>query len=503
MKLAELTEKAGLSAFYKSEAESGIDDAGETEITGISYNSQKTKPGDLFVCVRGFSSDGHKYASAAEAAGAAAILAEDRLDGISVPVVYINDGHDGRKALSAVSAAFFGAPSDKMTVFGITGTNGKTTISYLLRAIVEAAGHECGVLGTIAYIYGGRTFESVNTTPESFELQRMFYEMQHDCGIKYCAMEVSSHSLALCRTDDVSFDYSVFTNLTPDHMDFHHDFEDYYAAKKKLFEQTSGCSVINVDDRYGRRLYNELLEEGKKVTSCAIDDSEDNKAYYRAGIISSSAAGTDAEIYAGEEKLGRLHINTPGRFSVANALCAAAVTLEAGISWDAVKAGIEQTQGVAGRFESVANSRGIPVIVDYAHTPDALEKVIKTAREFTEGRIITVFGCGGDRDATKRPLMGRAAGELSDYCVVTSDNPRTEDPESIIADIIPGIEATGCEYIVQPDRRRGIKKALSVWTPGDTVIIAGKGHENYQIIGTVKTHFDDRETAMQIIEQEL
>ena len=209
------------------------------------------------------------------------------------------------------------------------------------------------------------------------------------------------------------------------------------------------------------------------------------------------------EITAGEKKLGVMHINTPGRFSVSNALCAAAITLEAGISWDAVKAGIEQTPGVAGRFESVANSKGIPVIVDYAHTPDALEKVIKTAREFTQGRVITVFGCGGDRDATKRPLMGKVSGELSDYCVVTSDNPRTEDPDAIIADIIPGIDPTGCEYTVEHDRRRGIKKALREWKPGDTVIIAGKGHETYQIIGTVKTHFDDRETAMQIIEQEL
>lgn len=493
--LSELIKKAGLDGSADM-----TEAAGAAEIKGISYDSRKTQPGDLFVCVKGFSTDGHKYAAKAEAAGAAAILASDRLEGISIPVIYVDDGNDGRKALSAVSAAFFGRPSDSMTVFGVTGTNGKTTISYLLRAITEASGHECGVLGTIAYVYGGKTFESVNTTPESFELQRMFHEMKEDHGIKYCAMEVSSHSLALCRTDDISFDYSVFTNLTPDHMDFHHNFEDYYAAKKKLFEQTERCSVINTDDKYGKRLYNELLAEGRTVVACAIDD---DNAHYRAEIISASASGTDVEITAGEKKLGVMHINTPGRFSVSNALCAAAITLEAGISWDAVKAGIEQTPGVAGRFESVANSKGIPVIVDYAHTPDALEKVIKTAREFTQGRVITVFGCGGDRDATKRPLMGKVSGELSDYCVVTSDNPRTEDPDAIIADIIPGIDPTGCEYTVEHDRRRGIKKALREWKPGDTVIIAGKGHETYQIIGTVKTHFDDRETAMQIIEQEL
>jgi UDP-N-acetylmuramoyl-L-alanyl-D-glutamate--2,6-diaminopimelate ligase len=496
MKLSELIKNADIEGFITGNASA----SDTTEITGISYNSRKTQQGDLFVCVKGFSTDGHKYAADAEKAGAAAVLASEKLEGLSIPVIYADDGNGSRKVLSAVSAAFYGRPSDSMTVYGVTGTNGKTTISYLIRAIVEASGHECGVLGTIAYVYGGKTFDSVNTTPESFELQRMFHEMKEEYGIDYCSMEVSSHSLALSRTDDISFDYSVFTNLTPDHMDFHHNFEDYYASKKKLFEQTKVCSVINTDDEYGRRLYNELLSEGRKVVSCGTDDKD---AYYRAVIIETSASGTDVEITAGEKKLGHMHINTPGRFSVSNALCAAALAVESGISWNAAKAGIEQTKGVAGRFESVENSHGIPVIVDYAHTPDALEKIIKTAREFTKGRVITVFGCGGDRDATKRPLMGKAAGELSDFCVVTSDNPRTEDPDKIIEDIIPGIKATGCEYVVQPDRRRGIKKALSEWKQGDTVIIAGKGHENYQIIGTVKNWFDDKETALQIIEQEL
>ena len=494
MKLKELIEKAGLAG------QTGGADIPDVEITGISYNSRKTQPGDLFVCVKGFSTDGHKYAQSAAEAGAAAVAAAEPVEVSGAPVVCISDEMDGRHTLSALSAAFFGNPSDSMTVFGVTGTNGKTTISYLLRAIIEASGHACGVLGTIAYVYGGKTFESVNTTPESYELQRMFYEMKHDYATDYCAMEVSSHSLALSRTDSISFDYSAFTNLTPDHMDFHHDFEDYYAAKKKLFTQTKGSCVINTDDEYGKRLYNELLAEGKKAVSCGIGDQE---AFYRAVILDSSASGTDVEIMKGGEKLGTMHINTPGSFSVSNALCAAAVTLESGISWDAVKSGIEETKGVAGRFENVENSHGIPVIVDYAHTPDALVKVINTAREFTKGRVITVFGCGGDRDATKRTLMGKAAGELSDICVVTSDNPRTEDPDKIIEDIIPGIAATDCSYTVQPDRRRAIKKALTQWQPGDTVIIAGKGHENYQIIGTVKSYFDDKETALQIIEQEI
>lgn len=487
MKLADLLKNTGIECPDREK---------NTEITGVSYDSRNTKPGDLFVCIKGFTADGHKYAPEAKKAGAAAFIASDELK-TDAPVIYTSDC---RKALSAVSADFYGNPTKGIEIYGVTGTNGKTTITYLLRAIVEASGKECGVLGTIAYSYGGKTFESVNTTPESLELQRMFSEMKKDYATDVCAMEVSSHSLALSRTDDIDFDYSVFTNLTPDHMDFHADFEDYYAAKKKLFFQTGKCSVINTDDEYGERLYGELKKAGRNVRSCSLEKED---ADYRAVILESSAKGTDAEIYADGIKIGNIKINTPGKFSVANALCATAVTLESGISWEAVKAGIEQTKGVAGRFETVENSKGIPVIVDYAHTPDALEKVIKTAREFTKGRIITVFGCGGDRDSTKRPIMGETAGRYSDYCVVTSDNPRTEDPEKIIKDIIPGIEKTDASYDVIEDRRRAIKKAIKEYRDEDTVIIAGKGHETYQIVGTVKQHFDDRETAMQIIEQEI
>ena len=490
MKLAELL--ADTDAVCSTESEKNM------EITGISYDSRRTKPGDLFVCTRGFQSDGHAFARAAEEAGAAAIIAERIPDGIEkIPVFTVKDS---RKALSAVSADFFGRPSDDMLVFGVTGTNGKTTISYLLKSIVNAWGKECGVLGTIAYVYGGQSFESVNTTPESFELQRMFDEMHRRYGTDVCAMEVSSHSLALSRTDDISFDCSIFTNLTEDHMDFHRDFEDYYQAKKKLFLQTSGESVINIDDRYGRRLSEELQAEGKSVKTCGIHEED---AWYRAEILEKSVNGTLVKFWSGTELRGELNIRTPGMFSVENAVGAAGAALSAGIPWEAVKTGIESSRGVAGRFESVENSRQIPVIVDYAHTPDALENVLKTAREFTEKRIITVFGCGGDRDRAKRPLMGEAAGRYSDYCIVTSDNPRTEDPEAILADIIPGVESTACEYTVIEDRRRAIKKAVTEYRPGDVIIIAGKGHEDYQIIGTVKQHFDDRETALQIIEQEI
>ncbi len=469
----------------------------DKEISGISCDSRKTEPGNLFVCIKGYRSDGHMYAESAVQAGAVAVLAQDPIDTAGVPVFYLEDT---RKGLSAVSAEFFGRPSDSMTVFGVTGTNGKTTCTYLLCGIVETSGKECGLLGTIAYVYGGQRFESTNTTPESYDLQRMYHEMKSEHGIDVCVMEVSSHSLALSRTDDISFDYSIFTNLTPDHMDFHSDLEDYYQAKKKLFHQTGKMSVINIDDPYGARLAGELVEEGYPVVTCGVTSKD---ALYRAEVVQLSAAGTQTVLTKGDDTIGTVHINTPGAFSVSNALCVAAAALEAGIEWDAVQAGIEQVPGVAGRFEKVDNSKNMTVIVDYAHTPDALEKVIQTAREFTKEKVITVFGCGGDRDSSKRPLMGEAAGRLSDFCIVTSDNPRTEDPQAIIEDIVPGIDRTGCSYEVEPDRRLAIRKALKRWKEGDTVIVAGKGHEDYQIIGTIKQHFDDRETVQQIIEQEL
>ena len=469
----------------------------DPDITGISYDSRKTKPGDLFVCVKGFATDGHLYAGKAVKAGAGAVLAQDPVELQGVPVVYCPDTRHG---LAAVSAQFYGHPSEDMQVFGVTGTNGKTTITYLLQSILEQAGYECGVIGTIAYVYGGVSHDSTNTTPESLELQRMFYEMKTEAGTNACVMEVSSHALALSRTDEIAFDYGIFTNLTEDHLDFHRDFEDYFQSKKKLFLQTDKMNIVNIDDLYGQKLYRELKAAGRPVVSCSVADDD---AYYTANVLKASGDGTEAELFKDGTKLGVLKINTPGKFSVSNAVCAASAALEAGLPWEAVYEGIAKMGGVSGRFQKVENSKGMTVIVDYAHTPDALKKVILTAGEFTKGRIITVFGCGGDRDNAKRPLMGEEAGKYSDYCIVTSDNPRTEDPDAIIEQILPGIEGTGCSFEVEPDRRSAIRKALQMYQPDDTVIIAGKGHETYQIIGTVKHHFDDRETALEIMEKEL
>lgn len=487
MKLAELLEGTGVDYPEKWE---------NTEIRHIAYDSRKVGEGDIFVCIRGFQTDGHLYAKDAAKQGASVILAEEPIDVEGAKVLFHNDN---RRVLSQISENYFGRPSENIRVFAVTGTNGKTSITYLLKGIFEAAGEKNGVLGTIAYVFGEQKYESTNTTPESLELQHLFSKMAK-ADIEVCAMEVSSHSLALQRTANIRFNFGVFTNLTPDHMDFHKDFNEYYDAKKTLFDQVEKVSAINVDDSYGEKLYNELFADGRRVVSYSLNDK---RADYFGEVLDASVRGTNVKVYNNDMEIGEVHIETPGTFSVYNALGAVSIAAEAGYSWDVIKRGIESVKGVPGRFQLVRNSKNMAVVVDYAHTPDALEKVLQTAKEFTEGRLITVFGCGGDRDNTKRPMMGNVAGRLSDFCIITDDNPRTEDPEKIVADILPGIEETECKFIVIENRRRAIKKAISMYEPGDVVVIAGKGHENYQIIGTVKQYFDDCETAQQIIEQEI
>jgi len=463
------------------------------EISNIAYDSRKIRAGDIFICIRGYNTDGHLFAMDAAAKGAAVVVSEDDLQIDGVPVLRANDG---RMALSKISANFFGDPTRDFTVFGVTGTNGKTTITYMLRSVLESAGQDCGIIGTIAYQFGGKFYESVNTTPESYELQRLFAEMR-DEGVKNCVMEVSSHSLALSRAVDIHFDYAIFTNLTPDHMDFHRDLDDYFDSKKKLFYMTGKASSINIDDSYGRMLYDELSRNGKAAVSYSLEHKE---ADYYGEILSSTDKGSEIRLFRKGVDLGSVRIKTPGIFTISNAMATASICMEAGMSFAQVAKGIETLKGVPGRFELVENTKDMIVIVDYAHTPDALEKVLKTALGFKRGRLICVFGCGGDRDRKKRPLMGRAAGELADYCIITSDNPRTEDQSGITADIVGGIRETGCIYEVIENRYEAIKKAISLYNKGDILIIAGKGHEDYQIIGTVKTHFDDRETARGIIE---
>ncbi len=488
---------------------------GDVEVTGLTYNSKLVKRGYLFVCIKGFHTDGHIYAMDAAFHGASVIVCEEDIPIKAVPVLRVDNG---RRALSKLSANFYRNDGVPFHIYGITGTNGKTTIAYMLKSILEAAGSQCGMIGTIGHQVGSKEYEARNTTPESCDLHAMFAEMKEE-GVLNCVMEVSSHALALSKVDDVEFEGAVFTNLTSDHMDFHKDTEDYFAAKKKLFTLAKGPAAVNLDDEYGRRLYEELKRENRAAAGYSL---KDRNADYYAEILEATEKGSliravekgplilpaekaepaEAEVptleNAGREE--RIRLNTPGVFTIYNGLAALACARSAGYSLQSIRRGLENLKGVPGRFEPVENSKGIVAIVDYAHTPDGLENVLKTAAGFTKGKLVCVFGCGGDRDRKKRPMMGMVAGKYSDFCIITSDNPRTEKQEDITAEIEAGIYETGCNYEVVENRYEAIKKAVSVWKKGDIIIIAGKGHETYQIIGTEKFHFDDREAVREIIE---
>ena len=467
-------------------------DLNDLEVTGLAYHSKKVEKGYAFVCIKGCHTDGHIYARDAVSRGASVIICEEDINIEAVPVVKIKDG---RRMLSKLAANFYRAKDTTFHLYGITGTNGKTTISYMLKSVIESGGSPCGLLGTIGYYVGQREYEAHNTTPESSDLQRMFAEMRSE-GIENCVMEVSSHALALGKVDDIRYKASVFTNLTPDHMDFHKDVEEYYQAKKKLFDLTDGSCVVNLDDDYGRRLYNELRYDGRRAVGYSL---KDRAAEYFGEILETTERGSLVEV-SEDSRIITLKLNTPGTFTIYNGLATLACAREAGYPHEQIRKGLETLKGVPGRFELVENSKGVIAIVDYAHTPDALEKVLQTVNDFKKGRLICVFGCGGDRDKKKRSLMGAAAGEHSDYCIITSDNPRTESQEGIFADIESGICGTGCVYEIIENRYDAIKKAVSIYEKGDIIMIAGKGHETYQIIGTEKFHFDDRETVKTIIE---
>ncbi len=468
-------------------------DLSNIEVTGLTYHSKLVKKGYVFFCIKGLHTDGHIYAMDAAFRGASVIVCEEELDIKTIPVLKVNDS---RRVLSKMSANFYENREVPFHLYGITGTNGKTTVAYMLKSIIEAGGSRCGMIGTISHQVGNREIEAQNTTPESCDLQSMFAEMKEQ-GILHCVMEVSSHALALGKVDDIVFEAAIFTNLTADHMDFHKDVEDYLTAKKKLFYLTKGASIANLDDEYGKRLYGELKQEGKEVCGYSL---KDKKADYYAEILETTEKGSLIQVTERVERIEILKLNTPGIFTIYNGLSAVACARAAGYSFLAVQRGLEALSGVPGRFELVENSKGVIAIVDYAHTPDGLEKVLKTASDFKKGRLICIFGCGGDRDRNKRSQMGIVAGKYSDFCIITSDNPRTERQETITADIESGIYETGCNYEIIENRYEAIKKAVSIYKKGDIIMIAGKGHETYQIIGTEKIHFDDREVVKKIVE---
>jgi UDP-N-acetylmuramoyl-L-alanyl-D-glutamate--2,6-diaminopimelate ligase len=483
-----------------------VGDGGDAEVTGLAYDSGRVGPGTLFFAVPGERADGHEFAAAAVEAGAAALVVERELD-VGVPQAVVADA---RAAMAPVAARFHGDPTAELRVVGVTGTNGKTTSAFLIRAILEAAGVRCGLLGTVKQVVAGVEEEVVRTTPEAIELQGTFRRML-DGGDRVCAMEVSSHALALHRCDSIHFQAALFTNLTQDHLDFHGDMESYFLSKRLLFEMGPRARVVNVDDAYGRRLAGEFdcvtfSAGGGEADYVARDVSfdalgarflvslptgrkpTDNRGIRPAGGKGGGGAG-------GGEAALEVRTGLPGDFNVANALGALAVAVEIGVDPGTAAAALAAAGRVPGRFEPVDEGQPFAVLVDYAHTPDSLDNVLRAARRITRGRLISVFGAGGDRDRDKRPKMGRAAAELSDLAVVTSDNPRSEAPEAIIEEILAGIERREA-LVVEADRRAAIALALARAGAGDTVVIAGKGHEQGQEFeGGRKVPFDDRDVA--------
>ena len=456
-------------------------------ITGIAFNSGEVKPGNMFVCIKGFKTDGHKYAEDAVSRGAIAIMAEKDMSELGVTCIVCDNT---RLALAKASAAFYEHPEKKFRLIGITGTNGKTTTTYLVKSVLESLGKKVGLIGTNQNMIGTEIIPSKHTTPDSLELMQLFSHMAEK-GAEYVVMEVSSHSLALDRVTACTFDVGGFTNITQDHLDFHETMEKYLEAKGILY-QISNSGVVNADDSSAEYLL--------RVSKCdnMITYGIENECDMRASGVQLSEKGVSFEVgYMGESYSVELGI--PGEFSVYNALTALGCLVAVGVPMEKAVEGLKSARGVKGRVELVETGRDFSVIIDYAHTPDGLYNVIRTIRGFCKGRIITVFGCGGDRDATKRPKMGRIAAELSDICVVTSDNPRTEDPEKIIEQVVEGVKNAGCEYTVVTNRFAAIEHALDIAKKDDIVLLAGKGHETYQILADRTINFDEREIVKKLL----
>ena len=454
----------------------------ELEITGVSYDSRTTRPGELFVAIPGFAADGHRFIPMALEKGAAAVLFERPPEG-ETPYVQVPSA---REALAVLGANWFGHPADGLTVVGVTGTNGKTTVTYLLKTVLERAlGARVGLIGTIQNMIGDEALDTERTTPENFELQALFARMR-DAGCTHVVMEVSSHALALHRVDCIPFAVGVFTNLTEDHLDFHKTMEAYRQAKAILFTRC-GTGVINLDDDAADRM---IADARCPVTTYAVRAGH---ADLRAEDIDLQADHVAFTAAAGGVRCP-VRLGIPGGFTVYNALAVLGAAMALGVALPDAAAALGAARGVKGRVEVVPTpGKDYTVLIDYAHTPDGLENVLRAVRGFCRGRVIAVFGCGGDRDPIKRPIMGRIGVEGSDLAVITSDNPRTEDPAAIIRQIVAGVEGTDRPYVVIENRREAIRWAMDHAQKDDIIVLAGKGHETYQILGTVKTHLDERE----------
>lgn len=461
----------------------------ETDISGICYDSRKTEKNNIFVAVRGMSSDGHAFIPSAVKRGASVVVCEEAYES-DAPYILVEDS---RLALALISAAWFDFPAKKMHIIGVTGTSGKTTTTHLIRHVLKTILHaKVGMIGTNGNYIGEEYIHTDFTTPDSYELQKLFNKM-YNSGCSYVVMEVSSHSLALERVAGIRFDIAAFTNLSQDHLDFHSTMEEYARAKKKIF---SMCSIacINMDDPYAH-----YMTEGIKCS-----------------VLTSSAFGKQADLTARNISLSEngvsflacykntqteVKLSIPGMFSVHNALTALSVCMMAGIEPKSIAEALSSAEGVKGRAETVPVDKDFAVIIDYSHKPDALENILKTLRPITKGRLICLFGCGGDRDKEKRPIMGKVAARNADVVVVTSDNPRTERPEDIINEIIAGMKDEGTEYHVIIDRIEAIHWALDNAVHGDVILLAGKGHEDYQIVGHEKHHMDEREIVAEYLNE--
>jgi UDP-N-acetylmuramoyl-L-alanyl-D-glutamate--2,6-diaminopimelate ligase len=466
---------------------------GSVEVESLDYDSRRVGVGSLFFCVPGEKVDGHEFGSAAEDAGAVGLVVERELPKLAVTQIVVPDA---RAAMAPLAARFFGDPTAELKVIGITGTNGKTTTAFLVREILEAAGVQCGLLGTVKQVVGGVEEEVERTTPEAIDLQRTFRRMV-DGGDEVCAMEVSSHALALHRCDAIHFDVALFTNLTQDHLDFHADMDEYFEAKRLLFGMGPRVAIVNVDDPYGWRLTGEF--------ECVTFSAAGAEADLACGRVDLSAGGAEFTVLPGPGgkalefwpagKEVEIATRLPGEFNVANAMGALATTAALGVAPELAAEGLASAPAPAGRLEPVDEGQAFAVLVDYAHTPDSLDNVLRAARGITAGRVIVVFGAGGDRDRGKRPLMGRAGVANSDLAVITSDNPRSELPDAIVAEVAEGAREGG-EVELEVDRRAAIALALGEARPGDIVVIAGKGHEQGQEFEEGrKVPFDDREVA--------
>ncbi|MDU7885390.1 MAG: UDP-N-acetylmuramoyl-L-alanyl-D-glutamate--2,6-diaminopimelate ligase [Clostridium perfringens] len=463
----------------------------ESKVQNIRYDNRKIEQGDAFVCVKGFKVDGHSFIGDAIKKGAKTLIVQE--DVSAQEDITIIKVRDTRKALAIMSSNYFGNPKDKLKIIGITGTNGKTTSAFIIKSILEKAGFMTGLIGTIANYIGNKKVDAVRTTPESYELHELFKNMV-DAGVEYCVMEVSSHSLELDRVYGIQFEEGIFTNLTRDHLDFHKTFENYYNAKFKLFER-SNHSIINLDDPYGANIVKDIEEREvkTKVSTFSIEKESDFKAFE----IKSHSNGSEFKVNL--EGIEEFSINIPGEYNIYNSLGCIICAYNLNIPMDKIKEGLSDVV-IPGRCELVAKEKNLPysIIIDYAHTPDGLENILSTVKAFTKNRMISVFGCGGDRDKVKRPQMGKIGCELSDIAIITSDNPRSEEPMDIINDIVKPLNYDN--FVIEVNRKEAIRKAMNMALEGDVIVIAGKGHETYQILKDETIHFDEREVVYDILE---